>query len=398
MRLSFSRPQRPHTIYVLKSYRDNNGKSTTKRVEILGSEEEIEKKYGCPDGLQWAKDHVAKLNEEEKLEKKKVTVEFSPGRRINPGEQVCYDCGDLMLLPLYSRLGLTGVCESIAAVSKVKYNLGEILEALVMQRLLCPCPQCSNWLGRKRVRDLSCTLDDVYRALPLLSSHIDDLQAAVWHNSQKIMKRNTSVIFYDSIEIDDIIPAATERPEKTSCRGKSRVKMGLLMDADGIPLLFFILPSNEAQQYSLLEIKEMVAHKLGLNEFEINTDTAIGLQEQAAHHEIEQLFSINKWPHNEQPANLHRAHVLRTHVLISFLAMTLVKMLQKQLGMPEVTIARIIDTLSGFKLAYHKGTGYQPLFVRDELTDRLQEINRMCIDTQIVKTKDLNAMYRKALK
>ena len=55
MRLSFSRPQRPHTIYVLKSFRDKTGKSTTKRVETLGSEEEIEKKYGCPDGLEWAK-------------------------------------------------------------------------------------------------------------------------------------------------------------------------------------------------------------------------------------------------------------------------------------------------------------------------------------------------------
>ena len=66
MKLSFSRPQRPHTIYILKSFRDKDGKSTSKRVKTLGSEEEIEAKYGCADGLEWAKAYVAKLNEEEK--------------------------------------------------------------------------------------------------------------------------------------------------------------------------------------------------------------------------------------------------------------------------------------------------------------------------------------------
>ena len=105
MRLSFSRRQRPHTLYVLKSFRDETGKSTTKRVETLGSEEEIEKKYGCPDGLVWAKNHVELLNEEERRNKKKIKVELSPTERINIGEQVSYDCGDLLLLPLYNGLG-----------------------------------------------------------------------------------------------------------------------------------------------------------------------------------------------------------------------------------------------------------------------------------------------------
>lgn len=43
MRLSFSRPQRPHTIYIIRSYRDKDGKSTTERYETLGTEEDIEK-------------------------------------------------------------------------------------------------------------------------------------------------------------------------------------------------------------------------------------------------------------------------------------------------------------------------------------------------------------------
>ena len=280
MRLSFSRAQRPHTIYVLKSFRDKDGKSTSRKIETLGSEEEIEKKYGCPDGLEWAKAYVARLNEEEKRSKeKKIKVELSPSERINPGEQASYDCGDLLLLPLYNSLGLPQLCEGFVSGRKIKYNLNEILETLVMLRLLCPCSKLGSFaLGKKRIRRITCDLEDVYRALSLLSGHIDDIQAAVWKNSQKIIKRNTRVIYYDCtnyyFEIEDNDPVGKDlrypnRPEGIRRRGKSKehrpnpiVQMGLLMDSDGIPLSFIIFPGNESEQPSLQKIEELVAKKL----------------------------------------------------------------------------------------------------------------------------------------
>ena len=604
MRLTFSRSKRPHTIYVQKSFRDKNGKSTSKKIERLGSEEEIEKKYGCPDGLVWAKEYVARLNEEERLSKEKVKFELSPSERINPGEQVSYDCADLLLLPLYNKLGLPQVCEGIVAGTKVKYNLNEILETLVMLRLLCPCSKQSSYgLGKKRIRRMSCALEDVYRALSLLSSHIDDIQAAVWENSRKIIRRDTRVIYYDctnyyfEIEENDPVgvdPRHPHRPEGIRRRGKSKehrpnpiVQMGLLMDADGIPLSFIIFPGNESEQPSLKKIEEMIADKFGLNEFVISTDAglsgednrrynmtegreyiavqslpklsehdlqtalsprgwhiafrnrnlapicpddpdrdtfnldeidlmaerhtkfykeiivdkAVGgkkstarpervivtyshdyalylrhkrqerikaaekivrnrqdksrrsqqdprryvstlyvtkegevaerismsldikaienearfdgfyaygtsldddavdvLRARSFHYEIEHLFRTTKSFLDARPVYLQRSDRIRSHFLICFLSMVILKILQKQLDMPVLSIDRLINTIREFKLAYIRGAGYMPLFERDELTDRLQEINGICVDTQIVKTKDLNAMYRKVLK
>lgn len=604
MRLSFSRPQRPHTIYVLESFRDKTGKSTTRRVEILGSEEEIEKKHGCPDGLEWAKAYVARLNEEKKISKEKIKVELSPSERINPGEQVSYDCGDLLLLPLYNRLGLPQMCEGIVQGTKVKYNLNEILEALVVLRLLCPCSKLSSFgLGKKRIRKITCDLEDVYRALSLLSAHIDDIQAAVWENSKKIVRRDTRVVYYDCtnyyFEIEDNDPVGTDprhpkRPEGIRRRGKSKehrpnpiVQMGLLMDADGIPLSFIIFPGNESEQPSLQKIEEMIADKFGLNEFVISTDAglssednrrynmtegreyiavqslpklpeddqkmaldphgwhiafrdsrlgpvcpndpgrdtfnlneinleaerhtkfykeiivnkAVGgkkstarpervivtychdfalylrhkrqerikaaekiikkrltksrqsqqdprhyvstayvtkdgevaehismslnteaiedearfdgfyaygtsldddavdvLRARSFHHEIEHLFRTTKSFLDARPVYLQRSDRIRSHFLICFLSMVILKILQKQLDMPDVSIDRLIATIRDFKLGYIRGAGYIPLFERNELTDRLQEINGICVDTQVVKTKTLNAMYRNALK
>lgn len=604
MRLSFSRPQRPHTIYVLKSFRDKTGKSTTKRVETLGSEEEIEKKYGCSDGLEWAKVYVARLNEEEKVGKEKIKVEFSPTDRIAGGRQVSYDCGDLLLLPLYNSLGLPQMCEGIVAGTKVKYNLSEILETLVMLRILCPGSKLNSYsLGKKRLRKLTCDIEDVYRALSLLSSHIDDIQASVWENSRKVTDRNTHIIYYDCtnyyFETEDndpygVDPRHPKRPEGIRRRGKSKehrpnpiVQMGLLMDADGIPLSFIIFPGNESEQPSLQKIEEMIANKFGLNEFIISTDAGLSsednrrynttegreyiavqslpklaeedqkmaldsrgwhiayrdkklgpicpedpdkdtfdldkidfekerhtrfykeiivnktingrkkttrperiivtychdfalyllhkrqerlkaaekivknkqvksrqsqqdprqyvstiyvtehgevaenismsidwnevekdarfdgyyaygtsldddavdvLRARSFHHEIEHLFRTTKSFLDARPVYLQRADRIRSHFLICFLAMVILKILQKQLNMPELSIDKLIATLRGFKLGYISGAGYIPLFERDELTDKLQELNNICVDTQIVKPKVLNALYRKMLK
>lgn len=604
MRLTFSRPQRPHTIYIQESFRDKDGRSTSRKIETLGTEEEIEKKYGCADGLQWAKEYVARLNEEKRLGREKVRIALSPSERIRPGEQVEYSCGDLLLLPIYNGLGLRQQCEGIVAGTKVKYNLNEILETLVMLRLLCPCSKLASYgLGKKRIRRLACSLEDVYRALTLLSSHVDDIQAAVWENSQKIVRRDTRVIFYDCtnyyFEIEDndpvgIDPRHPRRPEGIRRRGKSKehrpnpiVQMGLLMDSDGIPLSFIVFPGNESEQPSLQKIEEVVADKFGLNEFIISTDAGLSsednrrynmtegreyiavqslpklpeadcrmaldphgwhiafrdsgldpidpsdpgrdtfcltdmdleterhtrfykeiivnkcidgkkstarpervivtyshdfalylrhrreerrkaaekivrkkqtrprqsqndprryvetvyvtddgvpaehvliginmeaieqeerfdgfyaygtsldddaveiLRARSFHHEIEHLFRTTKTFLDSRPVHLQRSDRIRSHFLICFLAMVILKILQKQLDMPEVPVDRLIATLRSFKLGHIRGAGYIPLFERDEVTDRLQTISGICIDTQIIKQKTLNALYRNVLK
>ena len=47
----------------------------------------------------------------------------------------------------------------------VKYNLNEILETLVMLRLLCPCSKLSGYdLSKKRISKTAFALEDLYRA------------------------------------------------------------------------------------------------------------------------------------------------------------------------------------------------------------------------------------------
>ncbi|MDE6527744.1 MAG: hypothetical protein K2L78_01695, partial [Muribaculaceae bacterium] len=82
------------------------------------------------------------------------------------------------------------------------------------------------------------------------------------------------------------------------------------------------------------------------------------------------------------------------HFLVCFLAMIILKILQKQLNMPELSVDRLIGTLRSFEFDYFKSVGYRPLFERNDITDQLQETTGVYFDTEIVETKRMNKLYR----
>lgn len=566
----------------------------------LGTFDEVRQRENVEDPWQWIQDELARRNEEERLGKQKINIELSPTKRIEEGEQSKYSGGDLMLIPLYNALGLPKICEAIQKGRRIKYDLNEILEALVVLRILYPCSKkCAVQLNQKRIRKTSFALEDVYRALSLLSEHIDDIQAHVWRNSQNVMPRNTRVIYYDctnyyfeiedndkdyvDMETGELIVGLRKRGKSKEHRPNPIVQMGMLMDGDGIPLSFIIFPGNESEQPSLQRIEEMVAKKYGLVEFIISTDAGLGsednrrynmtegreyitvqsipslsktdqemalnpngwrvayrdknmapidptdpqkeifsldkidleterhtkfykeiivdkmidgkkstarpervivtychdfalylrhkreeritqakkiidkkqtksrqsqqdprryvsteymtkdgkkaatiqmtldektikqearfdgfyaygtsldddavdvLRARSFHHEIEHLFRTTKTFLDARPVHLRRQDRIRSHFLICFLAMVILKMLQKQLDMPDLPIDRLIETLRSFEFDYFKGVGYKPLFERTDLTDKLQETNGIYVDTQIVETKRMNKLYK----
>lgn len=600
MHLSPAKPQEGKIYYIAKSFRNERGISTKKNMFRLGTLDEIRRREGVSDAWQWAQEELARRNEEERIGRQKLKIELSPSKRINTGECIKYSGGDLMLIPFYNALGLPQICREIQTDTRTEYSLNEILESLVVSRILYPCSKKGAYeLNKKRIRPTSFGLEDIYRALSLLSSHIDDIQARVWSNSQKITDRNTRIIYYDCtnyyFEIEDndkdfvdkqtgeYIPGLRKRGKSKENRPNPIVQMGMLMDGDGMPLSFIIFPGNESEQPSLQKIEEMVANKFGLNEFIISTDAGLGsennrrynmtegreyitvqslpslpkadqdmalapegwriafrdsalppidpfnperkifnlseidldaerhtrfykeiivdkcmdgdkstarqervivtyshdfalylrhkreerissaqkivnrrqtksrqsqqdprryvateyitkegikatnvkmaldqkaitadqrfdgfyaygtsldddaadvLRARSFHHEIEHLFRTTKTFLEARPVHLQRQDRIRSHFLICFLAMVIIKILQKKLHMHELTIDQLILTLRSIEFDYFKSIGYRPLFERNEITDRLQQIAGITIDTEIVETKRMNKLYR----
>ena len=81
MKVSVSKSKN-QTIYYLSKSVWVDGKSTTKTIEKIGSEDELLKVCGELTPLEWAKQYAAKRSAEEKASKKDIMLKYSSSTLI----------------------------------------------------------------------------------------------------------------------------------------------------------------------------------------------------------------------------------------------------------------------------------------------------------------------------
>ena len=126
------------------------------------------------------------------------------------------------------------------------------------------------------------------------------------------------------------------------------------------------------------------------------------LKARSFHHEIEHLFRTTKTFIEARPVYLSNPDRIRTHFLICFIAMTILKIMQKELTEANqpiykdkpLSIDSLIDALQKFAFFNQYGYGYSPAYTRTELTDQLQQLIGINLNTQIIKSRDMKKAYR----
>ena len=292
MKANFTETKKGTWAYIQKAVRIN-GKSTTIQVKKLGLLSDIQKEHGCQDPRQWVLDLARKMTLEEKAGHQSVEIPFCPAKDIEPGHGSLRIGGDMFLLPNYTRLGLPVICENIKKRSRAKYNLDEILRTLVIGRVLYPGSKHFTYAkSRSLVNPPEFAAEDMYRALSLLSGHINTIQAQVYKNSKAIMTRRDRIIYYDCtnyfFEIEDndqdfidretgeFIAGLRKRGKSKENRPNPIVQMGMFMDMDGIPLAFVVFPGNESEQATLRPLEQILDSQFGMTEFIVSTDAGLG--------------------------------------------------------------------------------------------------------------------------
>lgn len=295
MKATFTKSRNKTWAYIQKSVRIK-GVPTSINVKKLGTLEDIKKKYGCDDPEKWVRDLAAKMTADEKAGKETVTLELCAGKEIDKGSLLLRHGGDILMYPVYKRLGISGVCDSILKESKIKYDLDEILRTLVFSRVIEPASKIKSFdFAKELIFAPHFKESDMYRALTVLSDHIDEIQAAMYNNSKKFMTRKERVLYFDcsnyyfEIEENDPDTVDTETGEVLiglRKRGKSKenrtspiVQMGLFMDGDGIPLAFNIFPGNESEQVWLQPLEKILDRKFDLTEFIVSTDSGLASED-----------------------------------------------------------------------------------------------------------------------
>ena len=284
MKLNIVKSKNCTILYAARSYRSESGKSTSKVVKRLGTVEELREKLGGEDPIAWAKAQVAEMTAIEKEENKHVTIDCNPMARIAKGEQRSYNGGYLFLQKIYYELGLDYICQKIAKKHKlVKYDLNGILSMLVYTRILYPGSKRSSLEdARKFFEQPECTLEQVYRALSLLATEFNEIQADVYKRSQKLWKRNTQVVYYDLTNYFFEWEEEGGLVQFGHCkegRPLPIVQMGLFMDHDGFPLAMCIEPGNTAETSTLKPMEQILKDKFGLSKLVVCTDGGLSSYE-----------------------------------------------------------------------------------------------------------------------
>ena len=279
MRLNIRKINNYSYYSIIKDYTNINGKRTTKIFEKLGNQEQVEKRFGKIDTINKIKEYIDKLNNEDKEELLKR--EYNPNKKISNNVKRKFNVGYLFLEKLYYQLKLNDICSEIQNKYKFQFDLNEILSYLVYARIIYPSSkletfkQCQNF-----IKQPSFKLHDEYRTLNYIADNMDYIQESLFNNSKNVIKRNSSVIYYDCTNYffdidneDDLRKYGISKEH----RPNPIVGMGLFMDGDGLPLSCNIYPGNQNEQKTLIPEETKIVNNFKLDSTKMILCTDAGL-------------------------------------------------------------------------------------------------------------------------
>ncbi len=264
MKLYYDRKSDNPTYFIQVGIR-NGKKVTTKNIVRIGKHSELLKITKNPK--EYAEKKVEEYNKKIKEEKVDLTLTINLDEKvINKGDVISKsltkNIGYLELKKIYDDLNLSDFFKDICKDKKITYDPNKINMALTILRTLDPG---SKLYSHSKLDNLYGDFNFPYQAIPkymdILEDNYDDYLSYLFDSSNNIIKRNTSVCYFDCTNFyfekeeededtyDDITGEKIKGLLKYGVSKEHRpnpiVQMGLFMDGDGIPLSMCINPGSD---------------------------------------------------------------------------------------------------------------------------------------------------------
>lgn len=269
-------------VYIYRSFRKENGKSSSRIYKKLGKFNALLEQFGGDEDklMAWAKEQAAKETVLYNQHTGKINVEFSKAASIPLNEQRSFNVGYLFLQDLCTQLRLDKICRTIKDRHKFKYDFSAILTDLIFARILSPSSKLASYEYCKSLLEPPrYSLQDVYRSLSVIAEESDFIQSELYKNSNFLHPRNNRVLYYDCtnyyFEIEEESGSKRYGKSKEN-RPNPIVTMGLFMDADGLPLAFDIFPGNQNEQTTLKPLESKILQDFNCSEFIFCSDSGLG--------------------------------------------------------------------------------------------------------------------------
>ena len=283
MRLKVNKSKNSINYYIITDIKTKQGKRSTKVFKKLGNEQEILKISDGLSPLEWAKKQLEIVNKQLEEKNLKITAEFVQSNIIDQDRQLIFNCGYLFLQDIYYSLGLDKICNDISDKYRIKYDLNSVLANLIYTRIIEPSSKLSAFETAKSfLEQPNFELQNIYRALEIISKETENIEASVYKNSLNVVNRNTKILYYDCTNYFFEI----EEAEGIKQYGKNKenrplpiVQMGLFMDGDGFPLAFVIDSGNTNEQITLKPLEKQIIKDFELSKFVVCTDAGLASHE-----------------------------------------------------------------------------------------------------------------------
>ena len=295
MKLYYDKRLKDPTYYIQQGFR-NGKKTTTKNIKRLGKHSELLLITDNP--LEYAKNEVKKMNEEYRSGRSEFIVTMDFNERI-PSTDSLYsnstslNIGYLYLKDIYAKLNLSDFFKSVSSDRKITYDCNKNCQFLTYARILDPASKYGTYDKLDTYYEKpQVEYQHMIRFLDILDRNSDQYLKHLFDNSENIVKRDTSVMYYDCTNYffetekpdEEIVDEVTgeiilglrqfgiSKENKTS----PIVEMGLIMDSRGIPISMCIHPGNTNEQLTAVPLEKEVIKMTGNKKFIYCADAGLG--------------------------------------------------------------------------------------------------------------------------
>ena len=295
MKLWFDRKSKDPTYFIQQGFR-NGKKTSTRNVKRIGKHSEL--LAITDDPLAYAKEQVAKYNEEMKNTKVSMDLSIDFDKKVRASDDVVSasalrNIGYYYLQHIYHDLQVGCFFKDVSNGRKIEFDPNLVNRFLTCARILSPASKLRTHVHLTDYYEQP-DFDYVHilRTMDLMEENYEEYIRHLYKNSSNVVKRNTSVCYYDcsnfyfeieSPDLDyvdevtgEVISGFRKYGMSKEHRPNPIVEMGLFMDSDGIPLSMCLVPGNQSEQTTAVPMEKELSHMLKGKSFIYCADAGLG--------------------------------------------------------------------------------------------------------------------------
>lgn len=295
MKLNYDRKSKDPTYFIQMGIR-NGKKTTTKNVKRIGKHSELLAITSNP--LAYAKKQVAEFNREYEEGKIDMSLKVDFNEKLiatgdTASKSAVLNVGYLILQSIYHDLKVKDFFHEIQGHSKATFDCNDINRFLTFARILDPRSKLGTFDRLDSYYEQpSFDYQHILRFMDILEEHYDGYLEHLFQGSGNIVKRNTSVCYFDCTnyyfesedEDDEYVDEATGEilkglrkygPSKEH-RPNPIVQMGLFMDGSGIPISMCINPGSDNEQKCAVPLEQKITKMFHGQRFIYCADAGLG--------------------------------------------------------------------------------------------------------------------------